>query len=76
MGHTGLVTDEGGHVDGFLGVVTGEGSNATELTAGALTGEETERTVTRSFKFTMRLIIIRWMYEVAKDLPFVPKSGS
>ena len=55
VSHTSLETHESGQVDGLGAVVAGEGLDATLMTLAALTRQETERTMTRSFKFTMRL---------------------
>lgn len=55
VGHSGLEADEGSKMDWLLFIVPRESLNTAELAAGALAGQETERTVTRSFKFTVRL---------------------
>lgn len=55
VSHTGLETHEGSQVDGLAGIILGEGLDVTTHGAGALAGEETEGTVTRGFKLTVRL---------------------
>jgi ribosomal protein L5 len=55
MGHAGLESHEGSQVDRLGTIVTGEGLDTSLMTLAALTGQETERTMARSFKFTMRL---------------------
>lgn len=55
VSHTSLEADEGSQVDGLLGVILGEGLDATKLTGSALAGEETQGTVSGGFEFTMRL---------------------
>lgn len=45
VGHAGLVAHEGCQVDGFLGVVPGEGLHLSAVTSCALPGQEAKRTV-------------------------------
>jgi len=54
VGHTGLVTHEGGQVDGLGGIILGEGLSLTSVAGSALAGQEPEGTVTRSLKLTVR----------------------
>ena len=53
MGHTGLVAYKGGEVDGTLGVVPGEGSDAASVMSGSAAGEESQRAVSGCFEFSM-----------------------
>lgn len=55
VSHTGLEAHEGSQMDGLASIILGEGLDVATHGAGALTGEETQRTVTRSFELTMRL---------------------
>lgn len=54
VGHTGLVSTEGGEVRSLRGVVMGEGADATRMVLGALLGEETQVSLTGSFKLAVR----------------------
>lgn len=47
VGHTSLVAEHGSEVDGLLGVVLGESLYLSAVPSGTLTGQETQRTVTR-----------------------------
>ena len=53
--HTSLEAHEGSQVDGLASIVAGEGLDLSVITSRTLTGQETKRTVTGSFEFTMRL---------------------
>ena len=55
MGHTSLVAHESGEVDGFLGVVAGEGFHFAAVTSGTFPGQETERTMAGSFVLTVTI---------------------
>jgi hypothetical protein len=54
VGHTGLVSAEGGQVRSIIGVVLGEGSDLTEMLLGTLLGQETQVTVSGCFEFSVR----------------------
>ena len=74
VSHTGLETHEGSQVDGLASIVAGEGLNLSVITSGTFTGQETKRTVTGSFEFTMRLKIrnglIKGLWIDSSGLPF------
>lgn len=55
VGHASLEADEGSQVNGLLGVILGEGLDATKLAGSALAREETQGTVSGGFEFAMRL---------------------
>ena len=55
VGHAGLVGEEAGQVDGFGGIVPGEGLHFAAVAAGALLGKEAFAAVARRFEFPMRL---------------------
>ena len=55
VGHTGLEAHEGSQVDGLAGIVAGKDLIFPWSRLARLQGQETERTVAGSFKFTMRL---------------------
>ena len=54
--HTGLVTAKGRQVGLVVGVILGEGTDATGMVLGTLLGQETQATVTGCFKLAMRPI--------------------
>jgi len=54
VGHTSLVADEGSQVRRKRGIIAREGSNSAAVMLGALLGQVLERTVTRSFVFSVR----------------------
>ena len=54
VGHTGLVSTESGKVRSFLGIVLGEGSDATSMALGTLLGQESQVTTARSFELSVR----------------------
>lgn len=54
VSHTGLVTHDGGEVDGLLGVVLGERLASTPVTGGTLPGKEGKGTVSRLFVLPVR----------------------
>jgi len=55
VSHTGLVTHEGGQVDGLGGIILGEGLSLSSVAGSALTGKEPEGTVAWSLKLAVRL---------------------
>lgn len=55
VGHTSLVTHEGSQVNRLLGIILRIGLDTTTVLSGALTGEETQVTVTGSFVLAVRL---------------------
>lgn len=55
MGHTSLVSDEGGQVNGLGRVVFGEGLHLTTMTTGPLFGVEPHRSMTGRREFPVRL---------------------
>jgi hypothetical protein len=50
VGHTGLVTHEGGQVDGLGGIILGEGLGLTLVTGSTLAGQESQGSVTWPFE--------------------------
>jgi len=54
VGHTSLVAEEGGKVDGLLWVILGEGLDTTTVGSSSLLWQEAERTVTGVFEFPVR----------------------
>jgi hypothetical protein len=54
VGHTGLVSTEGGQVRGITGVVLREGSDLTKVLFGTLLGQETQVTLTGCFELSVR----------------------
>ncbi len=68
VGHTSLVANEGGQVNRLGWVVFGKGLAFTTVSARALFGQETQRTVSGMFKFTMTLVVVRaWLDKIIKD---------
>lgn len=66
VGHAGLVTHEGGQVDGLLGVILGEGSHAASVVSCSAAGQVGERAGSgafvlsvRHFRYLSYLIIIK-----------------
>ncbi len=55
VSHTSLEAHEGSQVDGLASIVAGEGLDLSVIASRTLAGQETKRTVTGSFEFTMRL---------------------
>lgn len=55
MSHAGLVTQEGGQVDGLAWVVLGEALGLTPVTATPLARQEAQRAVARSRKLAVGL---------------------
>ena len=55
MGHTGLVAEEGGKVDGLRFVILGEGLALSTVPPSPLAGQESQGTGTGVFKLTVRL---------------------
>ena len=55
VSHAGLVGEEAGQVNGFGGVVLGEGLDLAAITAGALLGQKALGAVAGRFKLSMRL---------------------
>ncbi len=55
MGHAGLVGEEGGQVDGLLGVVLGEGLCLSAVALGALLRVEAHGAMARRGKLAVRL---------------------
>ena len=55
VGHTGLVTQESGHVDGLGSVVLGEGLNLSAVAGGPLLWVESHGAMTRRGKLSVRL---------------------
>jgi hypothetical protein len=53
VGHASLVTHESSEMDGFLGVVAGEGFHFAAVTGGTFPRQETERAMTGSFVLTV-----------------------
>jgi len=60
VGHTGLVTDESGQVDGLGIVVLGVGLESTEVSSASLSREEAFATVSGSLEFSMRHFICKF----------------
>ncbi len=54
MRKTYLVAHKGGQVARGFGIVLGEGTNATKVVSGSLSGVELQRSATRMFEFTVR----------------------
>lgn len=54
VGHTGLVTDESGQVDGLALVVLGVGLESAQVSSASLSGEESLATVSWCLKLSMR----------------------
>jgi hypothetical protein len=54
MGHTSLVTTEGGKVGRIGGIFLGKGANATRMVFGTLLGKKSQVTVTGMLELTMR----------------------
>lgn len=63
VGHTGLVSNEGGEVRGDILAVTGEGSNATTVGSTALAGQESQGSVSGGFLCERKTIAVM----VSKD---------
>jgi hypothetical protein len=57
VGHTGLVTTEGGEVGSLSLLVLGKRSDVTGMLLGTLLGQETQGTLSWSFEFTVRPVI-------------------
>jgi len=60
VGHTGLVTDESGQVDGLGLVVLGVGLESAEVSSASLSREEAFATVSGSLEFSMRHFICKF----------------
>lgn len=60
VGHTGLVTHEGGQVDGLGGIILGEGLGLTLVAGSTLAGQETQGSVTWPFEFTVSCLVHRY----------------
>lgn len=58
VGHTGLVTEEGGKVDGLSFVILREGLALSAVPGGPLAGQESQGTGTGVFELTVRLWVI------------------
>jgi len=54
VGHTSLEDGEGGKVDGLGSIILGVAPYSTSMMSGTLSGEETQTTVSRSFKLSVR----------------------
>jgi hypothetical protein len=54
VSHTGLETHEGSQMTRHGRIILGEGSDATSVMLGALSGIKLQRTQTRMFEFTVR----------------------
>lgn len=72
VGHTGLVSNEGGEVRGNILAVTGEGSNATTVGSTALAGKESQGSVSGGFlgeRKTTEAWVSKgvWMMEAEED---------
>lgn len=59
MGHSSLISHNSGEVDGFLGVVTGEGFHFSAVSSRTLARKETQRAVARSFVLTVTINKLR-----------------
>lgn len=77
VSHASLEAHEGSQVHRLAGIVAGERFNLSVITASTFTWQESERTMTGSFKFTMRLQMNKWMDGLVKVgwewslLPFI-----
>ena len=58
VGHTGLVSAEGGEVGSISGVVLGEGSDLTRVLLGTLLGQESQVTLSGCFELSVRPVIL------------------
>jgi hypothetical protein len=64
VGHTSLVANEGSQVRRKGGIIAREGSNSTAVMLGTLLGQVLERTVTRSFVFSVRHFALSRMFTI------------